>query len=80
MPVDITVGKQRILVEKGFLMDEQALTFNSNVYGNAIKSSPFGVLADIHLNSLTIQPTAQKLKPTMIWRNFSREMTLMSMA
>lgn len=54
-PVDITLGKQQISIEKGFLMDEQNLQFDANVYGNGIKTSPFSVNIDVDLNPLTLQ-------------------------
>ena len=54
-PVDVTLGKQRINIEKGFLMSEQDLSFDTNVYGNARKTSPFGVKIDIGLDPVAIQ-------------------------
>ena len=61
MPVDVTIGKQRIKIEKSFLMDDQGFAYDSNVYGNSIKSSPFGVLAEIHLDPITISAYGAKI-------------------
>ena len=54
LPVDITLGRQKINVEKGFLMSEGNLDFSTNVYGNGQKASPFAARADINLDSITL--------------------------
>ena len=54
LPVDLTIGRQIINVEKGFLMSEGNLDFSTAVYTNAEKASPFAVRADIALGPVSI--------------------------
>jgi hypothetical protein len=61
-PVDITLGMQRIEVEKGFLISEGNLDLHTAVYANSEKSSPFAFRADIDLEPVTVLAYWQTVK------------------
>lgn len=55
LPVDVTVGRHQISIEKSFLVDDQNHRFDTNVYGNASRTSPFAAKVDLHLEPVTVE-------------------------
>lgn len=55
MPVDVTVGKQKISIEKGFLVDSWDYRFETDVYAAPSATSPFAVNLDIKLEPVSFQ-------------------------
>lgn len=53
-PVDLTLGRQKIVVEKGFLISEGNLNLGTAIYANSEKASPFAIRADINLDPVNI--------------------------
>jgi hypothetical protein len=53
-PIDLTLGRQKINVEKGFLMSEGNLDLSTAIYANSEKASPFAIRADVNLEPVTL--------------------------
>ncbi len=71
MPVDLTIGRQIITVEKGFLMSEGNLDFTTAVYTNAEKAAPFAVRADIALGPVTLLAYGESIATDDIFANLT---------
>ena len=71
-PVDLTLGRQRINVEKGFLMSEGNLDFSTAIYTNSEKASPFAARIDVNLEPLTLLAYWENIATDNLYQGFGK--------
>lgn len=64
LPVDVTVGRQQIIIQKGFLIKDQNLSLDTNLYENSRGASPFAINVDIDLEQAALRLYGAKVDTT----------------